>query len=127
MIVLDASVVIAWTEPNHVHRAAAEQVYEADVRFRIHPVNLAEVLVGPARAGQGSVMLRHLHDLGIEPDVPGPREPVRLAQLRVETGLKMPDCCALYSAEAGAVPLATFDARLADAARRLGLVVVGPF
>jgi predicted nucleic acid-binding protein len=48
---------------------------------------------------------------------------VKLAALRVETGLKMPDCCVLLTAEGAGGRLATFDERLARAARNRDLEV----
>lgn len=44
-------------------------------------------------------------------------ESLRLAALRVETGLKLPDCCALDTALTLESTLTTFDERLTDAAR----------
>jgi predicted nucleic acid-binding protein len=49
--------------------------------------------------------------------------PLRLAQLRVSTGLRMPDCCALDVARHNRATLVTFDQRQAVAARRLGVAV----
>ena len=45
---------------------------------------------------------------------------VALAELRVSSGLRMPDCCVLLAAHATGGTVATFDHRLADAARALG-------
>jgi predicted nucleic acid-binding protein len=47
--------------------------------------------------------------------------PVRLALLRAETGLKLPDCCVLLAAEQSGAAVATFDDRLAGAVTRRGL------
>lgn len=51
-------------------------------------------------------------------------EPLRLARLRVNSRLKLPDCCVLSAAIATRSRIATFDGRLASAARELGLQVV---
>jgi predicted nucleic acid-binding protein len=48
-----------------------------------------------------------------------------LAELRVRTGLKLPDCCVLDVALQHRAAVATFDDRLARVARDLGLDVVG--
>lgn len=45
----------------------------------------------------------------------------RLAVLRVETGLTLPDCCVLLAAEAAAGTVLTFDDRLAREASLRGL------
>ncbi|WP_367186735.1 PIN domain-containing protein [Sporichthya sp.] len=52
-----------------------------------------------------------------------PDTAVRLAQLRAETGLRMPDCCVLLSAEATGATVATFDDRLAASAEARNLAV----
>lgn len=51
-------------------------------------------------------------------------EPLRLAGLRVDTGLKLPDCCVLDIALGNRATLATFDDRLAQAAGRCGVRII---
>ena len=51
-------------------------------------------------------------------------EPLRLAELRVTTGLKLPDCAVLDVAIHHQASLATFDDALASAARRRGVTVL---
>ena len=49
---------------------------------------------------------------------------LRLALLRAQTGLKLPDCCVLLAAaDASAQSIATFDDRLAKVARDSGIAV----
>lgn len=48
----------------------------------------------------------------------------RLAQLRVETKLKLPDCCVLLTALTVSDSLATFDERLAREATSRGIAVI---
>lgn len=50
-------------------------------------------------------------------------EPLRLAELRATTGLKLPDCCVLDVAIHHRASLATFDLALAEAARKRGVPV----
>lgn len=50
--------------------------------------------------------------------------PVRLASLRAETNLKLPDCCVVLAAEQTQATLATFDHRLAATAEQRGLAVL---
>ena len=45
-----------------------------------------------------------------------PDAAVQLAELRVESGVKMPDCCVLLAAITSHGAVATFDSRLANAA-----------
>lgn len=126
MIALDASALIAHLSERDPHHAHATELLSrsADEAFVIHPLNLAEVLVGGVRGGYGRQLLADIEALGVTVRDDWRDEPLRLAALRVESGLKLPDCCALGTAVAGTCPLATFDARLAAAARRLRVPVV---
>ncbi|MGX6447297.1 type II toxin-antitoxin system VapC family toxin [Patulibacter sp. S7RM1-6] len=125
MTVLDASVLIAHLAHDDPHRErAAEVLASLDGPLPVSIVTLAEVLVGPTRAGMAGPVAGALRDLGVQEVPLGPDAAGRLAVLRVDTGLKLPDCCVLLAAEdVGAHGIATFDARLAGAARERGLVV----
>lgn len=127
MITLDASVVIAHLQPRdaHHHAATAYLREHPDQPLLIHSLNLAEVLIGGVKAGRGQELLDDLHAIGLRVADQRDGEPLRLAALRVETGLKLPDCCALDTALTSESTLATFDERLADAARTRHLKV-GP-
>jgi predicted nucleic acid-binding protein len=125
VIVLDARVLIAHldaTDPHH-ERASALLNDAADEAIAASPITLAEVLVGPARAGKADHGAALLHDLGVT-SVPLLEDaPVRLAMLRAGTGLKMPDCYVLLAAEQTHSALATFDDRLATSAAERGLAL----
>ncbi|MGC5615025.1 type II toxin-antitoxin system VapC family toxin [Georgenia sp. Z1491] len=127
MITLDASVVIAHLRPKDLHHEAATAYLRAhaDEELLIHPLNLAEVLVGGVRVGRGDELQADLNALGIQAVVPREGEPLRLATLQVETGLKLPDCCALNTAVTSGSALATFDDKLAEAARARHVPVGG--
>lgn len=129
MITLDASVVIAHLSPHDPrHREATELLGETRAEDLVmHSLNLAEVLVGGVKTGRGQEMLVDLHAIGIRVAERPEDEPMRLATLRVRSGLKLPDCCALDAALHTGSSLATFDEDLAEAARARGLTVVpGP-
>lgn len=125
MIVLDASVLIAHLDSQDIHHGPASDLLaeNATESFGASPLTLAEVLVGPARAGQldrASAVLEQLH---IE-NVPLPADaPVRLALLRASTALKLPDCVVLLAAETAAAAVASFDERLCTAAAQRGQAV----
>lgn len=125
MITLDASIVIAHLSANDSHHRAATAFLResAGDELIIHSLNLAEVLVGGARLGRSQEMLDDLVRLGIMVSDPQPGEALRLANLRVGSGLKLPDCCALDTALTTGSTLATFDIALATAARQRGLTV----
>jgi len=123
MIVLDASVLIAYLDAEDSQHEPAEAMLarEIDDEFAVNPLTLAEVLVGPARTGRLDAARSALRDLEVA-ERPFPADTaVRLARLRVDTGLRMPDCCVLLAAQDAAARVAALDARLARAAGKLGL------
>jgi predicted nucleic acid-binding protein len=126
VIVLDASVLIAHLDSRDAHhdRAFALLSDVAGEGLAASPVTLAEVLVGPARVGavaRADAALRRLGVIAVPIDADAP---VRLATLRASTGLKLPDCCVVHAAEQVAAKVATFDDRLAGAARTRGIQVL---
>lgn len=125
MIVLDASLLIAHLDAADDNHASASALVEAaaDDTLAANPLTLAEVLVGPARAGRLDEMQAALRDLEVE-EVPFPADTsVRLARLRADTGLKLPDCCVLLAAEQRGAAVASLDVRLCRAAEVRGLAV----
>lgn len=125
MIVLDASVLIAHLNSTDVHHdvATALLVAAAPGTMLVHTVSLAEVLVGGVRIGRGSSMRDAIRAMGIAVAANDDDEPLRLAELRATSGLKLPDCCVLDAAIRHQAALATFDDRLAETARRYGVSV----
>jgi predicted nucleic acid-binding protein len=116
-------VLIAHLDQHDAHHAAAKErlLDLADRPFGASSITLAEVLVAPARtrslpAAQAALRALEVAELPLPPNASEP-----LALLRVETGLKLPDCCVLLAAEAVAGTVLTFDDRLAREARRRGL------
>ncbi len=125
MIAVDANIAIALADPGDAHSARAAAIMRGDPERQMHPVTLAEILVGPARVG----LMEEVHDLitrGFQTRIPAadPEQPLRVAHLRARTGLKLPDCYPLDLALESGATLATFDARLAAAAASLGVAVV---
>jgi predicted nucleic acid-binding protein len=126
VIVLDASVLIAFLDSDDTHHAAAEQLLTeaVDDDLAANSLTLAEVLVAPVRNGHLEPVLSALHALEVQ-ELNFPADTaVRLAELRVTTGLKMPDCCVLLAAEEVAASVASFDERLAQAAELRNLPVL---
>lgn len=127
MIVVDASVLIAHLDENDAlnDRALDALLAIAEKTLGCSPITLAEVLVGPARAGRLRDARTAVTDLGVSEIPLGQDAAARLAGLRADTALKMPDCCVLLAAEdARAEAVLTFDGRLARAAEQRGLPVV---
>lgn len=126
MITLDASVLIAHLASDDRHSAVARSILRqaAGEALLVHPLTLAEVLVGGVRVGREQAMLAELDAMGLHVADGGADQPLRLARLRASTGLKLPDCCVLDTALTARAPLGTFDTALAVAARRSGIPVV---
>jgi len=118
VIVLDASVLIGFIFDQDAHHAAAVALLrdEAGNAFGVSPVTLAEALVAPTRLGRLAAAERMLLEIGVT-EIPLPRDAaLQLAKLRVESGLKMPDCCVLLAAITSNGAVATFDSRLKSVA-----------
>jgi rRNA-processing protein FCF1 len=87
-------------------------------------ISLAETLVAPARAGRLEDAREALEKLSVRELAFGHEASHRLAGLRAETGLKLPDCCVLLTAEDHHGGVASFDQSLCERARDLGIPVV---
>ena len=125
MIVLDASVLIGHLDAADAHHdAATSLLLEATGEALVaSPLSLAEVLVGPARVRRLDDAVAALDDLGVSGVDLAEDAPARLAVLRAETGLKLPDCCVLLAAQQVQGAVATFDRGLTAAARKRGLAI----
>lgn len=127
MIVVDATVLVAFFETEDAHHVRALEVLRrgAGEPWGASVVTLAELFVGPARQSETDLAraLAAVRRIGVaEIDLP-PEAPTRLARLRAETGLRMPDCCVVAAAEEHDASVATFDRRLAACARSRGIEV----
>lgn len=122
MIVLDASVLISHLSAD-VHSARALDIIDTEEELAIHPVTLAECLVGPVRVNREAEAMRTIESLGIERLPIGTDQPLALAKLWAGTSLKLPDCCVLAAAMETGATLATFDATLAKTATEHGVTV----
>ena len=125
-MVLDGSVLIALMHPDDVHYADAVAMVRRGAiagGLLAHPMSVAESAVGAAGHGRLDQMRRALDGLGLATAESDPDQPWRLAALRAEARLPLPDCCVLDLAIVSGGVLATFDARLSVAARRHGVTL----
>jgi toxin FitB len=126
VIVFDASVLIAHLNPSDRHHARAEILLEANSSepWGTSTVSLAETLVYPARAGRLADAEAALVGIDLQEVPMGGGAAGRLAEMRADLGLKMPDCTVLLAAQNNEAALASFDADLLSAAEKLGVDVV---
>ncbi len=123
---LDASVLIAhFDQCDRHHSRAVERLLEAaDHPLGASVLTVAEVLVAPARQRRLDAAEAALRELGVHEIGLGPNAAARLALLRSETALRLPDCCVLLAVQdAAAHALLTFDDRLSAQATRRGITV----
>jgi predicted nucleic acid-binding protein len=125
VIVLDASVLIAHLNNSDQHHTRARLLLEgiSSEPWGASFITLAESLVTPARLGHLEEVEAVLVALDVQELPLGGGAPGRLAEMRADLGLKMPDCCVLLAAQNNEAALATFDADLLAAAGRLGIEV----
>ena len=124
--VLDASVLIALMNPGDVHYADAVAMVRRGAiagGLLAHPMTVAESAVGAAEHGRLEHVRRAFDGLGLVTAESDPEQPWRLAALRAEARVPLPDCCVLDLAIRSGGHLATFDTRLAGAARRHGVTL----
>jgi predicted nucleic acid-binding protein len=123
-VTLDASVLIALSDPDDAHHDQAALFFRSSLferRLFVHPFNIAEAAVQPSKLGLAD-RVRGLWDLmGVQVTQVDDDQPWRLASLRASTGLGLPDCCVLDTARQTSSSVATFDARLVRRARDLGV------
>ena len=126
MIVLDASVLIGHLDGRDPHHDRARKLLdETDAEpLGASAITLAETLVAPGRVGRLEDAEAALQRLGVSELALGDGAAARLAQLRADAGLKLPDCCLLLAAQEHAAAVASFDAGLLGAARKLGLKTI---
>ena len=126
MIVLDASVLIAQLDSRDAQHGRATQALSAVTYEALgaSTITLAEILVGPARAGRLEDARAALRDLAVD-ELPLPADAAsRLAELRAQTDLRMPDCCVLLSAQQQRASLLTVDDRMGKHAEQFGIPVL---
>lgn len=128
MIALDANVLIAAFNSKDAHHdwAIAFITDTAAEDFVISALNYAEILVSPTRKGILSKFRKSIDSLGYEIGAISPEDAVDIAQIRSETGLRMPDAVVVHTAHAHSASLATTDAQVAKIATERGITVYCP-
>jgi predicted nucleic acid-binding protein len=128
MIVFDASTLIALSSSVDVHHKWALHVFNEtlDRQILVSAVTYAEVLIYPERAGKTSEFEKSIQGLDLKIIDITSEDAAALAAIRTEFKLLMPDAIVLHTAKKFDSALATSDAKLAGAARKLKLEVFQP-
>jgi len=126
MIVLDANVLIALFDPADAHHARAEQLLidHADESMAMSALTLTEFLIRPTAAGLASRAQAFIGNMGMIVSPVLVDDASHLAQVRAETGLKLPDAVVLWLAISSSAGLMTLDDHLAGVAGSMGVAVL---
>lgn len=127
VIVLDASTLIALQDDSDAHHPWAQDLFQStlDAEFAMSAVTYAECLVQPIKVSRAEIQERNRETLGVNLLAIDEFRARAIAEVRVNTNLRMPDAIVLSEALRFG-HLATADATLARAARTAGLKVYSP-
>jgi len=128
VVVLDASALIALASSKDPHHKWALGMFRDTAGFdlQITALSLAEAMVHPARNGKLEKFQKLISGLGVEVSSVEGEDASKLATLRANTTLKMPDVCVLHQAMRVKGSLATTDNKLAQVAKTKGVGVFAP-
>jgi predicted nucleic acid-binding protein len=128
LVVLDASALIALVSSKDPHHNWALEMFRDTASFELQMSALtqAEVLVHPARAGKLEKFLKLIRELGLEITPIEEADASKLASIRSNTNLKMPDVVVLHQAMKVNGSIATTDQQLAKVAKSTGVGVFHP-
>lgn len=98
----------------------------ASFELQMSALTQAEVLVHPARAGKLEKFLKLIRELGLEITPIEEADASKLASIRSNTNLKMPDVVVLHQAMKVNGSIATTDQQLAKVAKSTGVGVFHP-
>lgn len=127
-VVLDAGALIGLASNKDSHHAWAMDLFHQTLDYELCMANLtyAECLVHPARANLLDQFLSNISRLNLHLWALENHSIDHVAQIRAETGLKMPDALVLVAAIECGAALATTDKKLAEAAFARDLKVYTP-
>ena len=116
-ITLDATVLIALAKQDDTHHEWAKEFLldVAEAQLCIASLTLAEVLVHPVRQKVAKKFLNAMNGLNLEVLTLSEEDVLGLAQVRVSSGLRMPDAVVLHAAITHKTEIVTADQQLARA------------
>lgn len=127
-VALDAGVIIGlYNDNDSHHRWAVDFMFQsASDELHVSALNYAEVSVSPVKHGLADKFFSGMSGLQIKIEKVSTKDIMSLAQLRVDTSLRMTDVCAIQLAAKLDGILATTDKAVAKAAKALGIEVFQP-
>jgi predicted nucleic acid-binding protein len=128
LVVLDASAIIALFDQSDPHHDWAMEMLRdtSSLDLATSALTYAESLVQPFRAGKQARYESAFHSLGAKVYPLDADQAALLAEIRSDTGLKMPDAVVLQLTLQLGAELATTDKLLAKVARGLRIGVFQP-
>ena len=121
-MLLDSNAFIAFMNPNDQHNPAAVRFISSAPSVEIHEVSVAESLVQASASDAVSHVLAVIEGLQATVVNSGGLEgAVRIASIRDRTGLPLPDCYVLDSAEQLGISVLSFDSKMNKSALKMGL------
>jgi len=117
-LTLDATALIALAKSDDVHHEWAKEFFlgASDEQLCIASLTLAEVLVHPVRQKVAKKFLNAINRLNLDVLPLVDEDVLGLAQVRVSSGLRMPDAVVLHAALSHKTDIVTADQQLARAA-----------
>ncbi len=123
-LILDSSAMLALINPLDIYCHKVGTLLTTNLhRSRVlHEVSLAECLVRAEEQGNTYSVLAFIESLGIEfADSSGVKGARRVAEIRMKTKLPLPDCYVVDASLMLRLPLVSFDHKLNQSARELGV------
>ena len=127
-VTIDATALIALMKPTDSHHEWAKDFFIKHLHDElvISSLTYAEVLTHPARHNVLDKFLNDIEALELNVASLSDNDSVPLAQLRVSSGLRMPDAVVLHTAKSLGTSLVTADAQLGKQAQLVGISVHTP-
>lgn len=126
-MILDSSFVIALINPLDVNCGEAVALLASNPSKPrvLHEVSLAECLVRSSEKGATGDVLRFMESMGIVfEDSSGVSGALRVAEIRMKTKLPLPDCYVVDAALRLKLPLVSFDKKLNQVGREIGIELI---
>ncbi len=126
-MILDSSAMLALINPLDIHCGDAGALLTSNLgRPRVlHEVSLAECLVRATEKDTTDEVLAFIESIGIVfEDSSGVAGAIRVAEIRMKAKLPLPDCYVVDVALRLKLPIVSFDKKLNQVAREIGIEIL---